>query len=116
MDKHIELELDVVGLLYRVTPSTLKKIADDTPLAAELKREPENSHDPNAIAVHLKDEPYNFHIGYLRKETAAAWAQNMDDGLLDFSEAWLSSIDVEEGMGEILVKGAKRKSLQKKAI
>jgi hypothetical protein len=113
----VELELEAVGLLYRVTPSTLRKIADETPLAAALVREPENTADENAVAVYLNDVPWsNFHIGYLRREVAKEFAPMMDEGRLTIEQAWLQAVDVEAGEGEIYLKAVKRKSLQKKGI
>jgi hypothetical protein len=115
--KTVELDLEAVGFLYRVTPATLKKLAEAAPLLGTLVREPDNLHDENAIAVYVNEAPWsNFHVGYLRREVAAEFAPYMDNGALSFDEVWLQSVDVDEGKGEILVRGTKRKSLQKKVI
>ena len=43
----------------------------------ELRREPDNPHDKNAIAVFNKD---GEQLGYINRETAEEFAQYMDDG------------------------------------
>jgi single-stranded-DNA-specific exonuclease len=44
--------------------------------ALELERQPENEHDPNAIAVRFG----TLHLGYLRREIARRLAPNIDGG------------------------------------
>lgn len=43
----------------------------------ELRREPDNPHDKNAIAVYNKD---GEQLGYINRETAEEFAQYMDSG------------------------------------
>jgi hypothetical protein len=87
------------------------------PLHAELQREPDNKHDDNAVAVRLLDKPWRrFHIGYLPRAVAAELAPKLDSGELEISSVTVTSLDPDEGKGEITVEGRKVKSLQKKVI
>ena len=98
------LDLTVVGLSYRVTPAKMEDIAVDAPLQAELVREPDNNHDPNAVKVVLIEKPWeNFHIGYLSREVAKELAPRLDGGM-EIAEAWLLSVDLIESKGELTVK------------
>jgi len=98
------LDLTVVGLSYRVTPAKMEEMSGETPLKAELVREPDNSHDPNAVAVHLIEKPYmNFHIGYLSREVAKEVAPRLDKGM-EVEEAWLLAVDLVESKGQLQVK------------
>lgn len=52
-----------------------------------LKREPDNPHDPNAIAVHLPVRKWYtlfrevpLQIGYIKRNRAASLAKHMDAG------------------------------------
>lgn len=109
-----ELQLSVVGMLYHVTPKTLSVMAEDAPLKVKLVREPHNTHDENAIAVYVTEKPYEgFQIGYVARVVASEIAPRLDDGRLEVTEAWLHVIEADEGKGEMVVEGLKRKSLQK---
>jgi len=113
----MKLETSVVGLHYRVTEDTAQTLSEVLPLQAELRREPENKHDANAIAVRLLDKPWRrFHIGYVPRAVAAELAPRMDSGELEISSVTVTSLDPDEGKGEIVVEGRKMKSLQKKVI
>jgi hypothetical protein len=83
---------------------------DEVPLAARLKREPENFHDENAIAVIVKEKPYrDFHIGYLTRQVASELAPRLDAGTFNPTEVWLTSVDAETGNGELRVKYVKER-------
>jgi len=110
------LELSVVGLGYRMTPEKMEQVAADCPLQVALRREEWNDVDENAIMVWLDEKPYHFHIGYLPKEVAAVIAPKLDAGELEIEQAWLASVDPVHAKGEIVVKGRKMKSLQKREI
>lgn len=103
-----EVEITVVGLAYRVTPSTLQLLAGKLPFPVELEREPENEHDENAIKVvvvkYFSHKFNDFHIGYAPKGVASVWAPALDAGKLTIAEAWITGIDVDEGTATMLVK------------
>lgn len=53
----------------------------DEPLAAVLVREPDNTHDPNAVAVHVPALGDDWaHIGYIMRPVAERLAPEMDAG------------------------------------
>lgn len=94
---------DVVGLQYRVTKPVRRMLVEHLPFTVELKREPENTHDHNAIAVLIADESVPFDkmkLGYLRKEVAAVLASPWDDGDIWAVEARMIDIDPEDGIGQ----------------
>jgi hypothetical protein len=98
------LDLTVVGLGYRLTPAKMEILASETPLKAKLVREPENSHDDNAVAVYLIEKPYeNFHIGYLSRAVAKEIAPRLDGGM-KVEEAWVLELDLIESTAELQAK------------
>jgi HIRAN domain. len=103
-----EIEITVVGMQYRVTVSSRVMLADHLPFPVELEREPENREDENAIkvvAVKYFSHTFNdFHIGYVPRGVALAWASAMDTGKLTIAEAWVTGIDVDAGTATMLVK------------
>lgn len=112
MAKTKQIEVSVVGLNYRATVSTLKKLASEVPVQCALEREPENEHDENAIKVVITEKPWRrphggFHIGYVKRETAAAIAPALDAGTFPFNRAWLMSVDPETGRGEMSLEKVK---------
>lgn len=96
-----EIELTAVGLHYRLTPSKLAKLEDSLPLQCELRREPENEYDENAIAVWCVERPFReVKIGYLAKQVAHDLAPMMDVGKFSPHEVWASEIHVSKsGVG-----------------
>ena len=81
-----ENHVTVVGMRYRTGPRhrfSRKKLYI-------LTRDPENSHDCNAIKVsHQK-----HHIGFLSKEDARKWAPRIDGGAcigIEFVQEWPNS-------------------------
>jgi hypothetical protein len=113
----MKFDSSVVGLSYRVTEDTMNTMSEVVPLKAELRREPNNTHDENAIAVRLLDKPWRrFHIGYLPRAVAAELAPKLDSGELEISSVTVEAIDTDAGKGEIVIEGRKVKSLQKKVI
>jgi hypothetical protein len=102
------LEIEVVGVYYRVTQDTMDSLASDTPLHCKIEREPKNPHDPNAIKVIVTEKPYaktheGMHIGYVGRPTATVIAPELDDGTFPYTDAWLTSLDPESGRGELLL-------------
>jgi len=105
-----EMMVELKGFNHRAIASTRREIAAEVPLAVELRREPTNIHDGNAVAVHLLEKPWKeLHIGYLPKGVAVVFAPKMDDGRISVEEAWLMEVDPEEGSGQLLLKVRKRK-------
>ena len=114
------LEISVVGLQYRLPPGTMKALRQDCPLKCELVREPKNSHDENAIKVVVTEKPWakiheGLHIGYIARQTAAEFAPVMDEGNFPFGEVWLTAVNVEQGMGELLLRRKPRAKAKAKS-
>jgi hypothetical protein len=103
-----EIEITVVGMRYRVTDSTRRMMREHLPFPVALVREPDNEHDENAIKIVVTEyfnHPYkDFHIGYLSRAVASEWAGPLDTGKLTIAEAWITGIDVDEGIATMLVK------------
>lgn len=68
--------------LYALDEAWQRSVLDnDEPLAAVLVRELDNTHDPNAVAVHVPALGEEWgHIGYLVAPIAARLAPEMDSG------------------------------------
>ena len=81
----------VVGTSHRNTDGTSRQSAirkhcfDGAPL--DLVREPNNKHDPNAIAVFYNDHQ----LGYLSAEIAGDYAKKLDQGTIHM-EAFIEEI------------------------
>lgn len=79
-------EVDAVGVKFEGRQDILADLYDyqddGIKLAAELGREPDNRHDPNAVAVLVRPEGATLHdhVGYIPKALAAKWAARMDAG------------------------------------
>jgi HIRAN domain len=102
--KHLELE--AVGLNYRVTPASMKKIIRDLPTRVRLERELKNQFDENAVKVLLvqEDADSGWHIGYLPRAVAKVIAPKMDKGgwwMKPFRSVWLTDIDERTGTGRL---------------
>jgi hypothetical protein len=109
MAKRKKLELEVVGMHYRLTPSTITKMTKDVPLKCELKREPDNPADENAVMVLVTEKPYGkehggMPIGYIARATASVIAPSIDAGEWPFDEIWLTEIDDLRGVGQLMLK------------
>jgi hypothetical protein len=105
-----KIEVPLVGVRFRVTPTTIEEIAGQTPISAKLKREPENIHDSYAIAVYLTERPWkDFQVGYVSRDVARLIAPKMDAGKFNVVEAWVTEIDPNQGAGSVLVKWTKSK-------
>jgi hypothetical protein len=90
------VEISVVGMQYRVTPSTLKYIGsllEGGPVECRIEREPDNVHDENAIKVILNESPYKgLHIGFFPRGVAALYAPLIDQGRLTLKTAKLTEL------------------------
>lgn len=104
--KH-KMNFSVVGIQYRVTKPTRRMMKEHLPFKVELLRERENNHDPNAIKVVIAkhfDIPYKgMHLGYVRKQRAGMLAPALDARKVEIHEAWVTSLDAEEAVAEMLV-------------
>jgi hypothetical protein len=108
------LDLDVVGLQYRVTLSTLHKLSTHCPIPVVLEREPDNFHDENAIKVSIAKDADAFagmELGYVRRQTAAVLSLAWDAGKLKLHEAQLTKINAVEGTGRMWVRFTGSKKL-----
>ena len=92
-----EITLTCVGLHYRLTITKLRKLQDNLPLQAELRREPENEYDENAIAVWVIEKPFReVKIGYLKREVAHDLAPQMDSKHFNPHEIWVAELRNEK--------------------
>jgi hypothetical protein len=109
-----EVELTVVGLIYRVTRPMLRTLNEQTPFRVECVREHDNVHDENAIAVEVAERTLGFEgkIGYLRRQVASVFAPAMDAGELEISDGWITVIDTEAGQADVRLTFRSKKSLQ----
>ena len=64
----------VAGARHHTEALAAAELAPGSPL--ELRREPDNEHDANAIAVHAG----GAHVGFVARELAAALAGELDAG------------------------------------
>jgi hypothetical protein len=99
---------DVVGLRYRLDQAeidSLAEAAEGEPLKGKLVREPKNEADPNAVKVMVqrRREKSWKHIGYLRKEPAAVFAQALDRGTAVVKQVRLTHVNTEHGWGSVKV-------------
>jgi HIRAN domain len=111
-----KIRLAVVGIQYRTTPSVRKYMVNHLPFRVTFVREPSNIQDPNAIAVviHDKEVPYDgMKLGYLRRQVANVWADEIDSGRLQIHKGYLVELDPQEAVGEVLIwLTANKKSLE----
>lgn len=100
-----KIEATLVGMNYRLTLKTIEQIEQELPVRCQLEREPKNPHDENAIKVLLKFGNWkNLHLGYIAKETAKVIAPAMDAGTFRNKDAWLITVDIDAGRGEMLLR------------
>ena len=100
----------VVGMQHRLTMSTrrmLKSHVEEAPLTCKIEREPLNPADRNAlmVVVNEKGSPYDgMHIGYVPRGIAEEYGPLVDKGEIVFGHAYLSSLDMDYGEGELTIK------------
>src|SRR5512146_2933617 len=98
------MELTCVGMRHHVTPHTLREMSRLAPLMVTLKRDTENIHDENAIAVICNERPWKgMRVGYVPRQTAAEIAPRMDGGKIQFTGGYLNDVDDESGIGNMVV-------------
>lgn len=103
------MRVSVVGMNYRMTPSSQDMLSEHVPQQVTITREPENKHDGNAIAVNLTTWRKGMHIGYLPKDVAEKLAPLLDFGEVAISTVWLTDVD-SSGSGSLLITFRKRLS------
>lgn len=97
------MKIPLVGMGYRLTQLTQKKLRDNAPIRVKLEREPGNTHDRNAIKVTLVTFQKGLHVGYVPRDIAKTLAPKLDDGSVEITTAWLSSVDHLAGGGQLVV-------------
>src|SRR5262245_37635491 len=107
MSKEKTMNVQVVGLNYRMTTTAQEQLQDQVPMLVQLVREPENNHDENAIAVHLTRWRKDMMIGYLPRDVAAKLAPLLDHGDVEITSVWLKDV-MPGGFGDLLVSFRKR--------
>ena len=93
-------ELEVAGIFYgdlKTYPEKARQLVDHTPL--ELKRDPRNEHDPNAVEVWWR----SLRLGFVGRLFAAEIAAIMDAGVpltarvftvLPHGQSWIVRIEI----------------------
>jgi hypothetical protein len=71
-----QIIVNLAGVTYRDAQENIKRFGCRDIGSFALVREPENSHDPNAIRV----EVAGFFLGYIPKDVAKSLAPLMDAG------------------------------------
>jgi len=103
-----KLELMCVGMRHHVTPTTLREISEACPLRVDIVREPENLRDENALAVKCREKPWKkMKFGYVSRQTASELSPRIDREKLELDESWLTTVNPESGIGEMIVKARK---------
>ncbi len=104
----------VVGLNYRVTKPVIRELQEAVPFRIVVYREPENTHDENAIAVAVDDRRVahnKMKIGYLTRQVASVLAPALDDGSRAVHDAVIVSLDPEHGTAEAKISFTRVKKL-----
>jgi len=101
--KERTLDFTLAGMNYRVAPLAQKEMAGNTPIRLSLRREPENQHDENAIAVYLETYRKGMHVGYVPRGVAETLAPLMDGKQVEIESVWLTSVDPTGHTGTILL-------------
>lgn len=94
-------EIGVVGVTFATGyPDNLHRLAevhDDItrgePLTVELRRNPDNGHDANAVEIHVPVLGELAMIGHVPRDTAAKLAPRMDEGVA--FEAWVRDVRID---------------------
>lgn len=83
---------EIADLRWLTSPGEFgRQDREPEPLAAVLVREPDNPHDPNAVAIHIPAAEIG-HIGHLPRALAARLAVEMDAGTpwqCEVEQVWL---------------------------
>lgn len=99
------LEISCVGMRHRITPATMREMDEICPLKVTLKREPENHHDTNAIAIVCDENPWKgMQVGYIGRQVAEEIAPRLDRKRVEVTEAYLTGVDADSGIGDLRIK------------
>lgn len=94
------LHCPVVGLNYRMTPPEQAKLAEKVPILAAFQRDSTNLYDANAVEVWVDGDRQ---IGYVPRDVAAKLAPRLDEGEIQIVSVWVTEIDSETGVGQLLI-------------
>jgi hypothetical protein len=101
---------ELMGMRHRVPIESRrmmkKALAERGPFQLKVSREPENAKDYWALKVTIREagNPYDkIHIGYVPRKAAEVYAPLLDKGEIKIKDAWLMSLDPEDGEAEIML-------------
>jgi hypothetical protein len=81
-DGALNEEFSLAGVTFNDAQTLLAKV--DSRWVASLVREPQNPHDSNAVAVHIKNPRVKDslwqHVGYIPKKLSPSVASFLDEG------------------------------------
>lgn len=106
------IELELVGMNFRTKKEVRQHLKSQLSFAVKIEREADNEHDENAIKV-LKG---SFHLGYIKRETAAILAPRLDSGSLRFKSGLCTEIDVDRGTAVCILRLVDAKVRSKKVL
>lgn len=96
------IQFPLKGMTYHATPTTIEQFSEKVPFVVEFRREPDNIHDSNAIAVYSAEDPRKgFHLGYVPREVAEVFAPKIDDGRVRIVRSVLETLD-PDGQGDLI--------------
>jgi len=103
--KKIKVEMDVVGLKFRMKRDARADLATRVkrmPMTVKLRREQENKYDINAIRV---EDSKGKHLGYIRRESAEVLAPRIDEQEIRVDSAELVGLyaDQDNANGQLKV-------------
>ena len=73
--------IKVVGVTFEGRQALIAQLNIGDP--ARIVPEPDNPHDPNALAVHVAHGGAVHHVGYVKREVAAEIAPHFDGESMD---------------------------------
>jgi len=97
------MKVHTAGMSHHLTPHTIDLLSDETPIAVNLEREPNNRHDRNAIAVRLDRWRVGTMVGYVPRDVAAKLAPLMDSRTIVISSAWLVKVEPGVAAGDLVI-------------
>lgn len=108
--KEKEIQCLLKGLSYRLTQETIRQVNLLCPLRVELRREPENLHDQNAVAVYSLEKPWrNVKLGFVERGIAAELSHKLRDKEIEVTEVYLMDAEDVDGEGSLSIKFKKLK-------
>jgi hypothetical protein len=105
--KTTKLEIPIAGMKYRVSISTRRMMVthvEEETVECLLVRDPENTHDENAVKVVVENSPYSgFHIGFVPATVAKHLAPLLDDITTQVAACVITEMDAIEGTAMLFV-------------